>query len=489
MKKFVIIATLTGLACGIGLRKLQAPGGEAENDTQVGKSTRSRMAPQGEVDSLVSLSWDLRGDLGSEELLELPYGGRLMAEMSLWSAKAEPDELIAHWERLKETGEKDMNVLDHFAILWARRDPDGAFAHLQGSDEEFRILWAIARIDAGKALGLVDPSNRKSLSKVLRAIGQTDPEYAMTLLEQYPNHDAHDSSQGIADGLKDIDPALAVEFSAKQAYFDSDHFRWWVAKDPKAAFAWGLKNKALASSALSSLVPMLLEQDPEYFAQEIQDIPTGKLKLDMLKAQAKHLAQSDPQKALAFADRQEGRSRVSLMHSVGDALVRDRPGKAHELFETFLKEELAPSARSLTYQDWVKRLIEQDPRAVLATAQELASADQESGESIEGEVVRQWMKIDDEASREWIKEQDPGPQRDRYLGSYIQTNQYRSNADYEELINLSVEISDEEQRGQSSSRIIKRWYGVDPDGLKNFMESPQASPADMEFYRNLGRKF
>ena len=327
-----------------------------------------------------------------------------MAELSLWSTKAEPDELAAHWDRLMESGEKDMNVLDHYAILWARRDPDGAHAHLKGGDEEYRILWAIARIDAEKALALVDPDNRKCLSKIIRAIGQTNPDYAMTLRDQYPHHDSHDSSSGIADGLKDIDPALAVEFAAREEYFDSDHFRWWIAKDPKAAFAWGLKNKGLVSSSLSSLVPMLLEKDPEYFAQQIQGIPTGKLKLEMLKAQANYLAGRDPQEALAFADSQEGPSRVALMHSVGGALVQNQPEQAHLLFKTFLKEDLEQKSYALAGKEWVKRLIEHDPEGVLASAQEMAPSEEGKIGGVEASVFREWMTLDAEASREWIQD-------------------------------------------------------------------------------------
>lgn len=487
MKTTIIIAGLIGLAGGIVARKSQTPlPASVDQTSSVEGSRSSRASSNAGSDSLISLSWELRGNLTSEDLLALPHGGRLLAEMTLWSFTATPAELAEHWDRVIASGEKDMNTLDQLMTLWVRRDPQGALEHCRGGDQEYRAYWSLARVDPQLALDTVDPKNSRLLSMVLRAIGQADPDYAMTLIEQYPDHNSYTVVQGISDGLGDSDPAAAVAYSALQENFEEDRLRWWLAKDPHAAFAWSLDHQTLAADTVGSLVPLLMEQDPDHFASQIAGLPTGKFKLDLLKAQAKYLASQDPEQALAFADTHEGPSRLALMEAMGEPFVSERPELAHDLLKTLLKEEEGSRLLGRTiYIDWVSSLIEQDPLTVLATAREVSPALEEGLlSSGEGQAFGKWSEIDAAASEDWLRSQDAGPRRDGLLSLQLNSQIHQQNADYENLVELSDHFDDPGQRNQSLNQVLQLWNNREPEKLKSFIDSPQSTAAQREAYQS-----
>lgn len=485
MKPIIVIASLAGLACGIVTRKTQAPPSAPDDHTPLAENARApRQTVDGNSDALVSLSWDLRGNLTGDELLALPHGGRLLAEMNLWSFKATPAELAAHWDKVIASGETDMNTLDQLMSLWVRRDPKGALAHCRGGDQEYRCFWALARVDPQMALDAVDPKDSRLLSSVLRAIGQNDPDYAKSLLEKYPDHNSYTVVQGISDGLADTDPAAAVAYSALQEHFETDRLRWWLAKDPQAAFAWSIENPSLASSTLGELVPLLMESDPGYFASQIASLPTGKMKLDLLKAQAKYLADQDPRQAFALADSQEGPPRRALMEAMGESLVGEHPDLAHDLLGKLLKENDSSQMRARTVSlDWVGNLIERDPLAVLAATRDPDSASgNETLGMAERQVFSKWTSQDAGRSEDFVRGQAPGARRDILLDLYLDSRYHEKNLDYNHLIDLSENFAGELSKSYTTRRLLQSWNGRSPDGLKAFLESSRATPAQREIY-------
>ena len=410
-------------------------------------------------------------------MLALPRGGKLLAEMALWSLNASPEELADHWDKVIASGERDVNTLDQLMTYWVRRDPHGALAHTQGGDQANRCYWALARIDPQLALDSVDPKNTRGLAMVLRAIGQVDPGRALALMDQYSGYDREAVIEGITEGLADLDPEQAVKFSAEQNDFEEGRLRWWLAKDPRAAFAWSLENQALSGDTLAEFLPVLMSEDSAYFAAEIARLPTGRFKQDLLKEQAGFFAGQDPERAFDFVNAHEGKARLALMGAMGEPLFARDPDLAKGLLRTLLDEEnFGTHDPGLMYFDWVDSMIESDPVSVLEIAREASlGSDEVEVSSPESTAFSKWLRSDAEASKEWVGSLESGVRRDQFLKEIYSEEVHQEDADFAHLMQMTDLFDDAEGRSQSVSEVPLEWGGISRMNRGNFTKNTISS--------------
>lgn len=439
------------------------------------------------VDSRAVMEWGIRGDLKGEELLKMPPGAHRMAETSLWSLEASPEELRKHWQAVLASGETDMRTLDHLMMLWVRSDPDGAVAFAKGGDQEFRCLWALAKMDPERALAVMDPKDLNVVSTLLRAIGQTNPEYAMKLREEYPNHVWHDVVRGIVDGLFDADPEGALNYAVSEGVGDNEKFRLWAARDSKRAFDWAVENRSFAAHLLGDLVPLFMEGDPGYFQVRIERLPAGDLKSKLVAAQLKYLARDDPQAAIALADAQDGKvsQRVSRIE-IGKGLVGTSPDLAKEVLGSLFEDEPYGPESSLWGRDWIRTLVDQDPQGILELAKEKGEWDDPMRANyLEMAAMKQWASRDHDGVEEWLGKQAKGEHWDWLASDLVDDQLGHSSTDYASLLSISSGIGQKELEEGMTRRVISEWHQRKPEEVKAYFEQSEVLPRQVEFYQKL----
>lgn len=393
MKSISLLAVVLGLGAGMGIRQFRSrPSVENSAPDTLLSTTRRPSLPE-RADLPPPLQWGLNGDLKSADLLKLPNGARRDAETVLWALNATPAELAAHWDRLLAS-EGSWSDGQQFMMIWVEKDPLGALAHTEGTAFKWLFYQSYARSDQERALALIKEKDPDYYGAVLGSIGKDDPDRAMELIATIgmPGRDTFGIFREMVEGYFKRDPEEALDFvEDKHLHGEgNEYFRRWADQDPRAAFAWGLENRAFEIYGTMSLFK---RNDPVYVASEIDRLPTGSFKNKMLSWQAGFLAQKDPRKAIALAESQPGRGKGELLNKIGEALVRRDPETSMEVLgKIFDSGQLEyDEGMSPLDNDWVLQLIDQDAHGVLELAEK---ADRETGGNLSEETLKEWLNVD-----------------------------------------------------------------------------------------------
>lgn len=490
VKQYLVIACLLGFAAGGLFRKASSQRDDMGGPGYVGNPPVVSQEPIGDIDQGAVLEWGISGDLVSEELLELPPGGHRMAETTLWSLQASPEKLREHWEAVMAAGEADGRELDHLMMLWVRRDPEGALEHTKGGEQEFRCLWGLAKLDSERALAEVDPKSLYNMTILLRGIGQTNPEFAMALREQYPNHTWHMVVQGIVDGLFDDDPEGALNYAISEGVGDNEKYRMWATRDPIRAFNWGLANEEFAGHLLDELLPVFLAEDENHVNGEIDRLPTGEFKLELIAARAKLLAGTDPDSALQLVEDQEGSlGKKAVRNAIGEAVVHKDPVLAREILGFLFEDEPHRTSSDLFRRNWVNTLIDEDPMGVLELAKEKGGSETPGRANyLETGALKEWAKRDHDGAVDWLADQAEGEHRDRLSSALVNFQLERNIQDYSSLLDLMDGMKDREGQRGLAGRILRNWKRSDAKGMEAYFESENPGSEYSELYQEMKKR-
>lgn len=455
----------------------------------------------------IDLSWDLQGDLTPGELFALPPGARRTAEFTLWSLHATPEEHAQYWDQALALGKDDMWGLDQIMTAWVRRFPLQALSHIKGSDQEYRFWWAYGRVDPEAALSQIDRSDSRNLSMILRGMGSNDTELALSLLEELPNLNRTTVLGGILEGLMESAPARAIELISANNHYDWKHLNLWAARDPQTAFSWILANKHLANiphrNPITNIMPIMMQKDPDFAAAQIAALPSGQLKSDLLAAQAKELAKTTPQKALALADQYQGETRSRILVNIVQSLSSHAPREALILLEKIATQISTPhssvhlpdsenqvrlySPQSNSFhwsQAWTTQLLQEDPEAVMRIATSAATPS-DTNISFHGpafQAFNNWTQLDSAGSLDWLARQPDDPARQALFQSLTRNLYSTPNHRFDQILELSTTFKSGEQ---VESRIIHAWKRTAPTEAVNFFNSGQGTPAQQSLARQI----
>lgn len=488
-------ALLLGLAAGLTVREIHSFAPPEEDPFEI------TIAPE---PIAASSAWRSNEPLVAADLQALPAEARRQAELYLFLQRATPQELIDHWNVLLQDKDAIEESLADFASLWVERDPENALAHLSKSRFQDLYWWTFGRHDPQKALAQVDPEDAELFAKVLAAAGSVDPDLALSFFSDDLKGDRDVALGGIIAGLFERDPEEALDFAFQHRsrfnYHLGDHLDRWALQDPRRAFAWALAHPEIQKDHLSSLGPILLNHDPDFFSQEFAKLPTGKPKAELLEAQAIHLAHSDPQAALSFADQQSPLVKNHILQEIGATVIRDNPDLALEVLSTLVTHASGPSSHfEIAYpgglqpfssddvwnSDWAKSLAASNPETVMefTTAADMRAGAPATNSS---DPLRIWLDVDPGAARSWLAEQAPGEVRD-YLNLHA-ANQLggRDPSNIPSHLALPDQIQSSELRQDAFNDLFKAWEYGHSEGLQNYLKDHALTPEQQKAYNQRG---
>lgn len=360
---------------------------------------------------------------------------------------------------------------------------------------------ALARHDPQKALAQVDPKNGHHLAKVISAIGTEDPDLAISYFENSSEYYRKFAIGGIITGLFKRDHAEALNFaykhrSEKYNFTLGQHLQKWAAHDPNQAFAWALAHPETHKNHLARLAPILLNCDPEFFAQEFEKFPTGEVRTQLLQAQATHLAQIDPRSALTLADRQSPDLREILLKEIGKSVIHEHPDLALEILSRIVTQDIdqapAPSLKKpkvgtppIWTSDWVKTVVQAYPQSVMEFAN-AADSQPDTFPTNSVNAMKAWLKEDTTSARNWLIGQAPGHLRDHLTS---QTTHYLVDHDFQNYpsnLALPNQIQNPELRQQTLNNFFNIWLYNNEEGLENYLKDNTLTPEQQKAYDQRG---
>ena len=297
-------------------------------------------------------------DLTLSDLVAQHRPGRL-TELALWLTDASSDEMAEAWHALDAADKMDTKARDLFLREWTKVDPRGAIAAARETGQERVAWWAWGRTDPEKAFAACQAEAPQYIAGTLRGIGQEHPDLARRLLEENPKLSIRTAIEGIAEGMDDEDPQAAFEFAAKHGQGDRIQLQNLALADPTSALEW-IKTHRLSSYDMGDAMTVLVNEHPEEVAQYLSELPTGKLRSELLKAQVIQLADQDP--SLAF----ELRGRTTGIQPPTQPLPSTRPNKQddpNDASRNFGKAFLTTSARTPPFftktRDYMIQVVQQ----------------------------------------------------------------------------------------------------------------------------------
>ncbi len=231
-----LLALAIGVGFGFVMRRVV--GGEAESAAKQGVAVAESARGETAASRATLRSDDtLAGILADTSATQ--YG-----RLALWLLDASSDEMEeTFWGLLEQRGAGE----PLFKLLfdqWAKIDPRRAIEASKDTAHAGLAWWAWGKSEPETALAAALEEGDDAISMTLRGIGQVDPELAIQIMETHP-HPMHYrvSLEGIADGLRQTDPARAAEFQLQFGANIPQHMADWGKRDPRGFLAWSAKNE------------------------------------------------------------------------------------------------------------------------------------------------------------------------------------------------------------------------------------------------------
>jgi hypothetical protein len=312
------------------------------------------------------------------------------------SVAGEPDlaALRRQWERARMMPlgpERNRQMTEALADL-AELDPKFALAEA-GTIEEVRL-------------------RREAQERVIRTMGESNPELAWELLSNAPNDGSlpRDRIELMLDGIASGDAQRALDFL-------------WNHRDELGPYR---------NDAQAALDEIYQNGGHDELKSWVEAMPEGKWRDAATNRFIDQWARYDPAAAKAWMESQNipASNLPAARVELAESWARVRP---HEAIE------------------WVRGLPEN------AQSRELYDA-----------VFRQWISYDRNVAADWLANQPPSPMLDRPIERY--TWQVME-IDPQNSMPWAESITDEGRRFRMMSEIAERWGRRDPLGLANFVAS------------------
>lgn len=390
---FVIMIAMLGFATGFGLRSQSGRVGGSGQEVDERYSSRRGEGPVGGALNTPTLGWGIRGDLSLEEIMRLPVGARRNAEMALWMESATVGELTGRWDELVKSGtwEEKVNLM----TLWAARDAEGALARVKGTEDEAIFFGAFALLDSERAIEWAGERNEYLLEAGLTSLARVDPYRVMGVLKESGGFVHFAVRDGIATGLMKEDPRAALDFIRGEKVHGmlGSYLREWAMVDAVSALDWGLQDNW---GEMNECVSFFWEKIPEEFAKRVEELPSGRQKVELLRSQAGWLAKNDPGAAVELAREQGKEGREEMLKAIAEEIG----GKGHAVMPEILGEVMAgmdasddPFEQTMD-SPWVKAELGLDPERFLEMAEVFNPA-------LLPQALEIWASADEEAAERW----------------------------------------------------------------------------------------
>jgi hypothetical protein len=379
-------------------------------------------------------------------------------------------------------------------LRWMRLDPEGgrAFAMKRNRGGMAWLAWGKVDPEAAVAAALASKEWWKG-AVVVRAIGQSDPARAQSLLDEHPQWRTEEALIGLAAGLMPTDPAAgATLVAAASETVDYDKLvSTWARRDPEAALAWAqtLPDQVSRVQALGVLIDQWAKTDPDRIAATLTALPDGWTKWQLYASHAARLAVVDPAAAVAWAQAAptEGlRRQASLEAARG--LVRSDPAGALDILRglDLSSDQGLPGwkvkgpdggdhSEVFSASGTVAAVAEAAPEATMALLAGLSEGPE--SHALVQTAFSTWMRKDSMAASEWLAGQPAGSVRESSTVELVDHLSRGVEPDFDAALQWANTLSAENQHVELRTLLI-RWRQRDAAAARAALDHP-AVPADV----------
>ena len=326
---------------------------------------------------------------------------------------------------------------------WAKKDPAAARDYLFSEIKD--------RHERDHLLGIVFQAN-----------GEHPEESLAWIRANVPDRDrANQLAASVYAGMASEDPVGAMAMiegtatgheltAAREAVIGE-----WAARDIKGAFAW-IQTQDYSGelySNYSSLMYSYIEQDPIEAAKVITSMTSGDLKTNLAEHYTRELAETDPKKALEWANQlqdPEARER-SLAQSIS-ILGMEQPDEAL----TLVASQSDPQFRDRLGMELADHLARTKPETLPARLEKFPPEQQPM---IVTNLAQSWAMADLPAAQEWISQMPEGELRNQAALASSEMLAHRSPA---AAFSLATLHSDPEVGPNLVRSVSEQWYQVNP---------------------------
>ena len=480
-----LLALAVGIGLGLVMRRASGRGVASEEPEVAVTEKAGTREPTAQRENLRSKDSvnDILGDSSATQF------GRL----ALWLLDASSDELEEMFRGLLEQRGASQRLFLLLFERWAQLDPQRAIEASKGTDHAGLAWLAWGKCESELALAEAVKLGSEEISMTLYGIGEVNPELAMQLMEKYPEAIPYFGVEGIADGLRQTDPARAVEYARGIGVQFSEHMKDWGHRDPRGFLQWCAKNEvghALSEGTMLALQTIAREH-PERVKELVATLPTGMLRKELLNSGVSALVRVDLEQAIALAETVTGETmRRDLYAKIGRELAAIDPARSLELLRE--TEALGYTLRPRHFDApggggsqgyapvvyWLQGLADRMPGETIAAMREIEVLQNPRIEQRAGAV---WMDQDREEFTAWVEAEPASPQRDAHLGTLVGRMMTADAPDYPAMMDWSASIQNESARGSSIWNVLGRWVnqGSRAEAARYFA-SPDAPAAAVE---------
>jgi hypothetical protein len=325
------------------------------------------------------------------------------------------DEALAWVNRIE--GDTDGMIRVQVLQQVARKDPDRAFAELQGiGNQQIRI---------------------NALSNIISTIADGDPVRALGYVEDLP-----------AGNMRE------------QAVSNALHI--WMRQDADAALSWILSHDELtANRYLERSSWAIVRTDPDAAIRLLPRISPEQQQNWRFQIAQNLAQQRSPAEAMGFISQYEGEPGYTALRTAIISSVAERNvASAWQMAEQMPDRD----SRDAAFAQIIQSSSRSDPQSA---AQRLAQIADEAHRSVAASaVVSSWARSDPAGATNWVTSQPPGPVRDNAIVALMQQSAEFGPAQ-ERLIDS---IGDEGKRTQARIRQIYTLMRRDPVRARQLLE-------------------
>ncbi len=269
--------------------------------------------------------------------------------MTVFIQNATSGELAEALARADEEGSRHASLTDQIWLRWTEVDPAAAVASSHGWGQAW---WAWAKTDPQAALAAAR-GNKENLVRVIRSIGDGDPDWARRLIAENPEADQPMVWDGVLDSLTKQNPAAAATLALEQKANLKGVLEKWTSRQPDAARAWiaALPDGPSKRNAMVTFVRKRVAMDPAAGLPEAVTLPPGQDRDAILTAAVTSLAVTDPDAAFTAAQTlPPGDGRQQALGALAEKLVADDPAKSLAvLAQISWREAVSPAQQMWEY--------------------------------------------------------------------------------------------------------------------------------------------
>jgi hypothetical protein len=321
---------------------------------------------------------------------------------------------------------------------------------------------------------------------VLRAIGQSDPLRAKELLAKYPQYSDREVTEGLANGLSDIDLRAGAETALRICHSgDLEEVGIWARAEPDAALAWakGIPAAERRVKALESIVKQWADSNPERIGPAIQGLPPSQSRNRLFTEQAARLARTDPEAALAWARSADSVTvQQACLGEVAATLAARDPAKAEEILRSMDWSARFDGGTGVNEQSGLVALTElagADPQRALALADSLPP-DKVAG--ARRSAFDSWVNHDPRSASEWLAALPPERRDAGCVGSLVNFLSQGPAPDYPAALQWAASLNVEAGRPNfSAQEVIRNWMQSDPAAADKALAIPSLPESVRDF--------